>query len=100
MNDATSMVRTQADAEADQLAARIAAEGEGPIAPRDLLAAADLVRAGRARVYKGLDGELIVGAFDCSEENCPGHVAAEHDPKVCGRCGVHVDSFLPDEQGP
>lgn len=30
------------------------------------------------------------------EEECPGHVASAHDPKVCGRCGVHVDSLRPD----
>lgn len=31
-----------------------------------------------------------------SEENCSGHVASENDAKVCGRCGVHIDSFRPD----
>lgn len=30
-------------------------------------------------------------AFD--EEHCPGHVASITDPKVCGRCGTHVDSL-------
>lgn len=34
----------------------------------------------------------------CSEENCPGHVASEHDPKVCGLCGTHIDSLRPDVQ--
>jgi hypothetical protein len=29
------------------------------------------------------------------EESCRGHVASEHDPKVCGRCGVHIDSLRP-----
>jgi hypothetical protein len=24
-------------------------------------------------------------------ETCPGHVASEADPQVCGRCGVHID---------
>jgi len=33
------------------------------------------------------------------EENCPGHVASERDPKVCGRCGTHVDSLRPSEDG-
>lgn len=31
-----------------------------------------------------------------TEENCPGHVAAPHDKKVCGRCGVHIDELRPD----
>ncbi len=32
-----------------------------------------------------------------TEETCPGHVASRSDPKVCGRCGVHIDSFRPDD---
>jgi hypothetical protein len=31
------------------------------------------------------------------EEECPGHVASIMDPKVCGRCGTHVDSLRPDD---
>lgn len=31
-----------------------------------------------------------------TEETCPGHVASKGDPKVCGRCGVHIDSLRPD----
>lgn len=27
------------------------------------------------------------------EQNCEGHVASERDPKVCGRCGLHIDSL-------
>lgn len=30
------------------------------------------------------------------EQNCPGHVASDGDPKVCGRCGIHIDSLRPD----
>jgi hypothetical protein len=30
------------------------------------------------------------------ERECPGHVASEHDPKVCGRCFVHIDSLRVD----
>lgn len=26
-----------------------------------------------------------------TEEACPGHVASEHDSKICGRCGVHPE---------
>lgn len=31
------------------------------------------------------------------EENCPGHVASRTDPKVCGRCGIHINSLRPPE---
>jgi hypothetical protein len=32
------------------------------------------------------------------EESCPGHVASEDDPKVCGRCGLHIDELRPPEE--
>lgn len=32
-----------------------------------------------------------------AENDCPGHVASDGDPKVCGRCGVHIDSLRPDD---
>lgn len=32
-----------------------------------------------------------------AEEACPGHVASDSDPKICGRCGVHIDSLRPEE---
>lgn len=35
-----------------------------------------------------------------SEEECPGHVASIMDPKICGRCGTHIDSLWPDDEGP
>lgn len=35
--------------------------------------------------------------FPFSEENCPNHVASSADPKVCGRCGIHIDSLRPDD---
>jgi len=31
------------------------------------------------------------------EDDCPGHVASAADPKVCGLCGVHIDSLRPPE---
>lgn len=34
-----------------------------------------------------------------TEEACPGHVASENDPKICGRCGIHIDSLLPPDEG-
>jgi len=30
------------------------------------------------------------------EESCPGHVASDHDAKICRYCGVHIDSLRPD----
>jgi hypothetical protein len=33
------------------------------------------------------------------EEGCPGHVASDGNPKVCGRCGVHIDSLRPEPEG-
>ena len=29
-------------------------------------------------------------------DDCPGHVAHRNDPKVCGRCGTHIDSERDD----
>ena len=31
------------------------------------------------------------------EASCYGHVASEHDPKICGRCGTHIDGLRPDD---
>jgi N6-adenosine-specific RNA methylase IME4 len=39
------------------------------------------------------------GSLAVTEDNCPGHVASNADPKVCGNCGVHIDSLRPDEEG-
>ena len=30
-------------------------------------------------------------------QSCPGHVGSDNDPKVCGRCGVHIDELRPPE---
>lgn len=35
--------------------------------------------------------------FEYEEEACPGHVASKDNPKVCARCGVHVDSLRPPD---
>lgn len=40
-------------------------------------------------------GSLAGPAF--TEETCPGHVASYRDTKVCGRCGIHIDSLRPPE---
>jgi hypothetical protein len=44
------------------------------------------VRAGVARTYT------------YEEETCPEHVASPDDPKVCDRCGTHIDSLRPDDE--
>jgi len=31
------------------------------------------------------------------ENDCPGHVASEADPKVCLHCDTHIDSLRPPE---
>lgn len=41
------------------------------------------------------DGQEVV-----PEYACPGHVASSTDPKVCGRCGIHVDAFRSDDEDP
>jgi hypothetical protein len=38
----------------------------------------------------------VRGGRGYTEDICPGHVASEDDPKICGLCGVHVDSLRPD----
>jgi hypothetical protein len=40
-------------------------------------------------------GRLFADTY--AEESCPGHVASERDAKICGRCGIHIDSLRPDE---
>jgi len=32
------------------------------------------------------------------EESCPGHVGTEICPKICTRCGIHIDSLRPPEE--
>ncbi len=34
---------------------------------------------------------------DFTEETCPGHVASASDPKICRRCGEHIDSLRPPD---
>lgn len=42
-------------------------------------------------------GAMIETALD---DDCCGHVASAEDPKICGRCGIHIDSLRPDEEDP
>jgi hypothetical protein len=39
-------------------------------------------------------------SFIGDDESCPGHVASRSDPKICGLCGLHIDSLLPDDELP
>lgn len=45
------------------------------------------------------DGGVVIKKItpEFTEEECPGHVASVLDPKVCGRCGIHIDSLRPDD---
>lgn len=40
---------------------------------------------------------LDVGDPPISEDDCPGHVASDYNPKVCKHCGTHIDSLRPPE---
>lgn len=53
-----------------------------------------------AQVYADAINSVKVPVAVITEENCPGHVASENDPKVCGRCGTHIDSLRPPEDQP
>lgn len=39
--------------------------------------------------YRG-ELEIVKEKLKCF---CPNHVASEHDPKICGRCGIHIDEL-------
>lgn len=52
-----------------------------------------------ARKASSARGEIYNAAED-PESACPGHVASADNPKVCGRCGVHIDSLRPPEEHP
>lgn len=43
----------------------------------------------RARIGEAVAG----GRVFWGEDDCPGHVGSDGDAKVCGRCGVHIDSL-------
>jgi len=56
---------------------------------------------GTAMRHGSGSGETEIEAIDnlqenapyYAEENCPGHYASRRDPKICGGCGIHVDSL-------
>lgn len=41
--------------------------------------------------------DITPSPYPYTEETCPGHVASNDNPKVCGRCGTHIDSLRPDD---
>lgn len=44
-----------------------------------------------------VEGLPAAASFPYQEEQCPGHIAWERDPKICGYCGVHIDSLRPED---
>ena len=55
----------------------------------------------RLAIAKATAAPADPSALPQSQENdCPGHVASENDPKVCGRCGTHIDSLRPTGDRP
>lgn len=47
------------------------------------------------RLKKWLDRVHGRDGYMQPEAACQGHIASERDPKVCGRCGTHIDSLRP-----
>lgn len=60
---------------------------------RELIIARDFAEARMIeRLFPvGANGEVI-----SSQVDCPGHVASEHNRKVCARCGIHIDEERPE----
>jgi hypothetical protein len=42
--------------------------------------------------YKAARAAIAKAEAD-REQNCPGHVASDSNPKLCGRCGCHIDDL-------
>lgn len=45
------------------------------------------------KMPKGDEIERARAELILDEDMCIGHVASANDPKICGRCGIHVDSL-------
>ncbi|CDX20115.1 hypothetical protein MPLA_1190066 [Mesorhizobium sp. ORS 3359] len=45
-------------------------------------------------------GKALAAALAEYQDHCPGHVASADDPKICGRCGVHIDELRPEADDP
>lgn len=73
---------------------RLVADRISPLKPGDPIP--DVV--GRVEIQE-IDGQKVEVAYFHTEETCPGHVGTRGNGKVCARCGVHVDSLRPPEDG-
>lgn len=40
------------------------------------------------------DKTLNPKGFTHTPTTCPDHIASAHDPKVCGRCGTHINELI------
>lgn len=47
--------------------------------------------------YGATEAEAISSLREILEDACSGHLASAADPKVCDRCGIHIDSLRPPE---
>jgi hypothetical protein len=50
-----------------------------------------------ARLIEEKKAEADTKGFTHTENTCPGHIASAWDSKVCGLCGVHINSLRPGE---
>lgn len=58
----------------------------------------------RSTSTRGLGGTLsnwltAAGKKLYELDACPGHVASDADPKICGRCGIHINELRPPDDG-
>lgn len=44
--------------------------------------------------------QLTLAKIRATLPDCPNHIASVTDPKVCARCGVHIDDLRPPEDAP
>lgn len=71
-------------ADVDYLIGRVVADGS----------CAPMIAASIKGKLAAIETALTTSQKD--ENECSGHVASTHDAKVCGRCGVHIDSLRPE----
>jgi hypothetical protein len=58
----------------------------------------DVWPTGECPVCDGTSYELIETEEVVDDNSCPGHVASPDNPKVCGRCGIHIDELRPEDE--
>jgi hypothetical protein len=69
------------------LRARVAVQEE---ALKAISTRADFDMTVSRRTWRSWAQERALGAL---QDACPCHVASDGDPKICGRCGIHIDSL-------